>query len=320
MIRINLLKRFSKETVKKRKGTSFLPKIAVAFSFILLLFAGYKVFVIIKPQIQIPSKKMLTNVKKEDITQKTTTSFLPSTSKKKSNIVEEVVREITEERGISGQNRNRGEIDLPYEELSLLEKINFEVLFGKRMFEIVSRSIPLGIGLKTLEITNFQSMYAVGLAKTKEEVSSVFITLRSEKLELLPQPHSYITSNNGEGYRFVVTCKSRFGLDLSDPFMATDNLPARSDINIILAKVKNIADSIKIGLKRDILSMGGEKVGIYRRFTYQFKCVTSYSKFVGFIVELYNRRVPIAFKSIKMEALNDSAIDIRSEFLLTTKE
>lgn len=320
MIRINLLKRFSKDTIKKRKGNNILPTGVIIFSFLLLLFLGYKIFFIIKPQNQIFSKENIAKVKKERITPTDTTSFIPSTSKKKSNIVEEVVKEISEERGVSAQNRKIGEIDLPYEELSLLEKVNFEVLFAKRILEIVSRSIPSNIGLKTLEIVNYQSVYAVGLAKTKEDVSSVFVTLRSEKLELLPQPHSYITSNNGDGYRFVVTCKCKFGLDLSDPFMATDNLPARSDINIIVSKVKSVGDSINIGIKGNILSMGGEKIGIYRRFAYQFRCVTGYSKFVGFIMELYNRRIPVAFKSIKMEALNDSQVDIRAEILITTKE
>jgi len=242
--------------------------------------------------------------------------FKPSTYSDKSSIVEEVVGEIGSERAAKSNQRQN---ILPYTDLSFLEKVNYEVLFAKNVFAMFSRAVPAGIGLKTLEIDNFQTLYAVGIGNTRELISSTFIALKSEKLELLPKPFSYITPNDGEGYRFVVTCKIANGLDLADPFQANDYLPSRDDLPIITRKVKTIAqkDSVFFGEPKQL---DAERIGLYGRFRYQYSGTTTYNNFVKFLLSLHTEKVVCAFKKIDMKARNGSEVTVDTEVLFTVKE
>lgn len=244
------------------------------------------------------------------------TSFTPSTYKK-SDIVEDVVREISSERAAGVTRRS---LDLPYDELSFLEKVNYEVLFGKNVFKLLSRAVPQGIGLRSLEVDNFQTVYAVGLGTTRELVSSTFIALKSEKLELLPQPFSYITSNNGDGYRFVVTCKTKFGLDLADPFQASDHLPAREDLPVLKKKIISLGEEAGVLWSGGPLQLDAEKIGAYRRFHYRCRGTAAYNDFVKFMISLHANKIPCAFKKVNMKALNGSAVEIESHLIFTARE
>jgi hypothetical protein len=247
---------------------------------------------------------------------KAPTPFTPSTYKK-TDIVEDVVREIASERA-AGVNKQV--LDLPYEELSFLEKVNYEVLFGKNVFELLSRAVPQGIGLRSLEVDNFQTVYAVGLGASRDLVSSTFIALKSEKLELLPQPLSYITSNNGEGYRFVVTCKTKFGLDLTDPFQASDHLPVRDDLPLLTKKITGIGEDAGVKWRGGPLQLTAEKIGAYRRFHYRYRGTATYNEFVKFLLDLYGNKIPCAFKKVDLKALNGSAIEIETQVIITARE
>ena len=86
------------------------------------------------------------------------------------NMVEEVVKEVNDSRL---KFRESGVLDLPYDQLSFAERINYELLFPKNVCEMLSRVIPAGIGLKSLEIDNFQTVYAVGLGRTGGAVTGV---------------------------------------------------------------------------------------------------------------------------------------------------
>lgn len=244
------------------------------------------------------------------------TSFTPSTYKK-TDIVEEVVREISSERAGGGTGRL---LDLSYDKLSFLEKVNYEVLFGKNVFELLSRAVPQGIGLRSLEVADFQSIYAVGLGTTRELVSATFIALKSEKLELLPQPFSYITSNNGDGYRFVVTCKTKFGLDLTDPFQASDHIPSREDIPLLTKKITGIGERAGLQWSGSPLQLDAEKIGAFRRFHYRYRGTASYSDFVKFLLSLHENKIPCAFKKINLIALDGSAVEIESQLIFTARE
>lgn len=244
------------------------------------------------------------------------TSFAPSTHKK-SDIVEDVVREISDERAAGLKKRSS---DMPYEELSFLEKVNFEALFAKTVFEILSRAIPQGIGLRTLEVDNFQTIYAVGLGSSRELVSSTFLALKSEKLELLPKPLSYITSNGSNGYRFVVTCKTLFGLDFADQFQASDHLASRDDLPLLVKKIAVIADSAHVKFSDDPKAFDAEKIGSLRRFSYRFKGISTYNNFVKFLLDVYADRLPCAFKKINLKAQNGSAVEIEAQIIFTVKD
>ena len=235
----------------------------------------------------------------------------------KSNIVEEVVKEVNESQAHSGTG---GILDIPYQQMSFGEKISYEVYFGKKVFEQISRSFPSGIGLKSLEISNFQTIYAVGVGGTKEIVSSTFTSLREGKIEILPQPYSYIKSNGTNGYRFVVTCKADFGLDLTDSFKPLDNLQSRDDLQKVLKDVNNIAtqDGLKIRNKPELVS--SEKVGVYSRFVYRISGSGSYKDFVGFVMNLYKEHQVCAFKKVEIKALGDGTVGVTAELLFTMRE
>lgn len=242
--------------------------------------------------------------------------FTPSTYSK-ADIVEDVVREMAGERAAAGMKET---LDLSYSDLSFLEKVNYEVLFGKNVFSMLSRVVPSGIGLRSLETDNFQTVYAVGLGTSRELVSSTFIALKTEKLELLSRPYSYITENNGDGYRFVVTCKINFGLDLTDPFQASDYLPTKDDLPILTKRVVRIGDSTGVSFKGMPRRLDAERVGAYRRFHYGIGGRTTYNDFVKFLLALYEEKIPCAFKKINLKALSGSAVDIDLKFIITVKE
>ena len=243
-------------------------------------------------------------------------SFTPSTYKK-TDIVEDVVREVARERASEGRGQ---QLDLHYNDLSFLEKVNYEVLFGKNIFSMLSRAVPLGIGLKTLEVDNFQTVYAVGLGTSRELVSSTFIALKSEQLELLPQPYSYITSNNGDGYRFVVTCKATFGLDLTDPFQANDYLPTRDDLPMLRTKIIRMGKETGVFFSGKPTKISAEKIGAYRRFHYRFHGTTTYNDFVKFLLKLHTNKVPCAFKKVDLKAQSGSKVAIETQVIFTVRE
>jgi hypothetical protein len=244
------------------------------------------------------------------------TSFTPSTHKT-ADIVEDVVREISEER-VAGVRKNTS--DMPYEDLSFLEKVNFEALYAKKVFEILSRAIPQGIGLKLLEVDNFQTVYAVGLGHTRELVSSAFLALKAEQLDLLPQPLSYITANGNDGYRFVVTCKTQFGLDFADPFQASDHLARRDDLPMLTKKITTVAEAAGVSFPNTPTSLDAEKTGAFRRFYYSYRGTANYSDFVKFLVGVHENRVPCAFKKITLKARTGTMVDIEALVIFTVRD
>lgn len=306
MNRINLLR----ETEKKGPGRS-LPRIStkvliIICAVILLPIGVIGIFKIL------PEKKVVQQV----ATDTTKSSYRPSTYSDKSSIVEDVVREISSERATGSR---QGKIDIPYNDLSFLEKVNYEVLFAKNVFSLFSSAVPAGIGLKSLDVDNFQTLYAVGIGDTRDIISSTFIALKTEKVELLPKPFSYITSNDGDGYRFVVTCKINNGLDLSDPFQASDYLPHRDDLPIITKKIQTLGemDSVLLGPPKQIKS---EKVGVYGRFHYQYRGTTTYNNFVKFLLHLHEQKVPCAFKKVNLKAKRGAAVTIETTVIFTVRK
>jgi hypothetical protein len=243
--------------------------------------------------------------------------FKPSTYTSQASIVEEVVKEVNIERTTGTKPRI---LDIPYNELSFLEKVNYEVLFAKNVFSMFSRVVPAGIGLKSLEVDNFQTLYAVGLGNTADLVSATFIALKGEKVELLPQPFSYITSNDGDGYRFVVTCKLNMGLDLTDPFLASDYMPTRDDLPIITKKVVTLGEADSVIFTGTPMQTNAERIGVYGRFHYNYKGTSTYNYFVKFLLSLHSNKVPCAFKKIDIKALNGSAIAIDAQVIFTVRE
>ena len=303
MVRINLLKNTSRKRSNRKPFLSV--KVAALITVVAVLISGGGFLwrtVSRKPE------------SVEALPQRVS-DFKPSTHAK-SNIVEEVVRELNDSRSRSIKS---GILDIPYQDMTFSERVNYEVLFCKNVFEMLSRVIPSGIGLKTLDIDNFQTIYAVGMGDTKELVTSTFTALKNEKLQLLQKPYSYITSNAGKGFRFVVTCKTEYGLDAADPFQAINHIPAREDLAGLVRKISDIATLNDVTF-RTPSQISAEKVGAYRRFVYQFSGTSTYKDFVRLILQLHKDRIPCAFKKVNLKARNGSVVQIDADILITLKE
>ncbi len=305
MIRINLLKRTSRK--KARQSVKVSPVVPVIILVVIFLgtggYFGYKML----PGLLKPAKKPKPVVA-------TVTVPPPVPVHSGPNMIEEVVKEVGEE-----HNEQR-KLNIPYAEMTFLEKVNYEVVFGKSVFQLLSRAIPSGIGLKLLEVDNFMTVYAAGIGQTRDLISSTFGALKSENMEILPQPHSYITSNGSKGYKFVVTCKTNFGIDHSDSFQPWEHIGTRDDIPFLLKKITDISVANKVRFSRKPSKISAEDVGLYRRYIYNFRGKSDYRSFVSFVLGLYNEKVPCSFKRVALKAGDGAIIDIDLEILLTLKE
>jgi len=251
------------------------------------------------------------------VTQPVVNSGFKPSAPVQANVLEDVVKD---DGSGDSENSRPGLLQITYDEMSFNERMTYEVLYGKNVFEMLSRAIPEGIGLKTLDIDNFQTVYAVGLGETRELVSFTFSALKSEKLELLPQPYSYITSNSGKGYRFVVTCKTNFGLDLADPFQAIDHIGSKADLPIFLKKFTKAAQDDQIVLSGQSVLVSSDVSGTFKRYVYRVKGECTYKNFVHFVLSLYQNRLPCALKKVKIVAKTGAEITFDTEILFTLKE
>ncbi len=246
------------------------------------------------------------------------TGLAPS-SQKAGNVVEDVVRDITDERD---QLSRRGYLDLPYEQLSFAEKLNYEALFAKDVSDLLIRAVPDEIGLRSLEVSNFKTIYAVGLSSSREMVNSLFSSMKTENVDLLAPPYSFIKQNKNGGYRFAVTCEAEWGLRLSDPFvdLSLSFLPSRETIGRTVEEFGEIAKKTGISLKRKPARISAEKMGPFRRYEYRISGTGTFVDFTEMLKETYEARVPCAFKSYTLSATSRSQIGIDAVVVFTTKE
>lgn len=312
MIRINLLKEVGK---KKRTPVLNSKKIVVAAmaAGICIVVVGGIFFVQNLKKTPIKPKAPVAAVQTPE---KVVDDYKPSVPLKP-GMIEDIVHEISDSRT---KALKEGVLNISYSEMSFVEKINYEVAYGKNVFTTLSRAVPSGIGLNSLEITNFQTVYAHGAGKTRELIASTFNELKKDKITLLQQPYSYITSDPQiGGYKFVVTCKPDYGLNLSDPFQAVDYLSSRESLDSILKKIVKIATQkgLKISSPKQL---SAERVGEYRRFIYQIDGSGSYKDFVGLVFDLYNEQVVCAFKKVNIKAKTDPSVKISAELLITVKD
>ncbi|MFP4014843.1 MAG: hypothetical protein ACLFVQ_12210 [Chitinispirillaceae bacterium] len=228
------------------------------------------------------------------------------------NMIENVVKEIR-----SG-DRSVKRFNISYEDMTVAEKINYEVLFGRNVLELVGRSVPAGIQLVSLEIEGFQSMYASGLGSSRELVSEMFSNFKSEPVEVLPLPLSNI-KDDPIGYRFVITCKTKFGLELSDAFQALDHLGFQEGLSVHLKSFSRLAEQNSVNFRSSPRRVSVERVGDYRRVIYRAEGESTYRDFHQFVLALYNEKVPCAFKKISLDAKSGTTIKVATEVLFTVK-
>ncbi|MBN1603208.1 MAG: hypothetical protein JW915_16485 [Chitinispirillaceae bacterium] len=303
MIRINLLKSAARK--KAKPGNILTPKVMIIALIAVICGIGAFLGITLKP-VRKPARTAAPTV--------AVTVPPPVPVRSGPDMIEEVVKEIGE------RHNEPARLNIPYPEMTFLEKVNYEALFARQVFLLLSRAIPPGIGLKMLEVDNFLTVYATGVGDSRELISSTFTALKNEKLEILSQPHSYISANGSKGYKFVVTCKADFGIDHGDPFQAWEHIDTRENIPFIIKKISEIGVANKISFKGKPVQTSAEDVGLYRRYIYSFKGKGEYKSFVSLILGLYTEKIPCAFKKVVLNAGTGTDVDIAMDILLTLKE
>jgi hypothetical protein len=305
MIRINLLKNAAlKKGTKRAIGfPKWIPVVATTFLCMLLVGAAGVWFLKTKKKPEPPVV----------IEQKT--DFKPSTHVSP-NMLEEVVKEVSDERA---SNQKAGFINLTYDEMSFAEKINYEIFFAKNLLDSLSNIVPVGIGFKTLEIDDFLTMYTVGLGSSLAQVTNTF-TLFKDHLGLLPQPYSYIKENETKGYKFIVTCKPNFGVDLINPYQPIEHLFSKDDLSDKLASFTRLAVQHNLRFTSKPVSEHVEKIREFQRFEFEWNCTGTYKDFVLFVNNLYTENLPCAFRSIHIKAKTGNNVEISTSLIFTVKE
>ena len=233
----------------------------------------------------------------------------------RTHMIEDVVREL------GNESRAVKKFDAAYEDMSAVEKINYEVLFSRNAFELITRSVPPDVKLRTIEIEDFRTVYTSGVSPSREMVEELFSAFRRERGELLPKPLSHIKDGiGGSGFQFVITAKPRFGLELDDPFQALDHLGFKESLTVNLRNFSRIAAGNNFKLKAAPSQTSVDRAGSYRRVVYKAEGESTYRDFHKFVLALYDEKVPCAFKKIKLTAKNGDVVSVSAEILFTVKE
>ncbi len=304
MIRINLLKQ---TTRKKVKRLAIPPKMLVVGGSVLggiVLIAG--VWWAITFFNLFPSGKKDVPAVKDDYT--------PS-SLVGSQMLEDVVDDRDDTRD---KLKRRGILDVPYEQLSFVEKVNYEIQYAKNIFDLLSRTSLPGVDFSKVNVASFTQFLGVGQSNSREDVKQFFERLKQEKIDLLPKPQTIIRRSS-DGYTFTISCTSRFGLDLEAPFLlGPEDILSYDDLPAVVKRVVTVAKEGNIRIHSGPSQEEAFFIGDYRRFRYRLIGAAAYKNFVSFINELYTRQVPCAFEKIQLVAVTNTSVKIEADLIFTT--
>jgi hypothetical protein len=213
-----------------------------------------------------------------------------------------------------------GVLHLPYAELSAAEKINYEIEFAKNVIDLMAATVPADVGLKSLEVRDFQSIHGVGISASQTTISDFFGTLRGrEAVELLPKPQTNILARERD-FQFVFTARKDFGLNLKSPSvnLSLAQLPVRDDLEATVGKLVKIAADNEIKTVQTPKQVAVESNEQFRRFRYEYVASGTYGQFAQFVHGLLDAGVPCAFESFKLTAQSKNEVRIEARLLFTT--
>jgi hypothetical protein len=144
-------------------------------------------------------------------------------------------------------------------------------------------------------------------------------SFKSENVEIMPPPYSFIKPNDGKSFKFAFSCKLDFGLNLTEPiidapFAANEKLPDMVSAFIDLAKQSGVM--VPDGLKK----VSSEKIGGYYRHTYHWTGNGTYKNFVSLVSKVYQANAKCAFKRISLIALTGANLKMDCHIILTTQQ
>lgn len=231
----------------------------------------------------------------------------------------QVVEEIVPEKNTTVDKlQTKGMLTIPYEKLSFIEKVNYEIHFTKNVLELLGRVVVKGVDFKTITLNSFTTVSGVGLSKSREKVTEIFTNLREEKMTILPKPLSQINPV-ADGYQFTISSQVDFGLNLESPFLlSVENLLSPTDVEAIIKRMVETARDDSIEIIENPIQEQTSVDGKFRRFYYRFSGKTSYNNFANFVVNLYRKKIPIAFAELKLVAIKVNVLKVDARILITT--
>jgi hypothetical protein len=201
-----------------------------------------------------------------------------------------------------------------------VQKISNDIAFVKQVLKKLTEAVPDEIGFGALSIDSFSTVTGVGTAATRETVSSLFLNLRREKLNVLGHPDSYIVDNDGKGYSFVFICKPSFGDAPTDLLRKGDNLVPRNRISEVIKAFSKTAARNKLFLQRGLTHAAVKKTGVYVHNVYHLSCSGTYRNFIAFALELDQAGILCTFAAVRLTARSTSTVDINTDVDFITRE
>jgi hypothetical protein len=232
--------------------------------------------------------------------------------------VEDVVEELADKD--LPLNDKTGQLSLPYSQMSPEEQFNYERFFVPRVLALLSRTVPEeGTGLKNLTIDGFNEVHASAISSSKLHISQMIATLREEPIELLPKPHTRITQPQPTMLRADIAFTADFGLNLREEGLMTfSELPQREHLDELIKLFDEQLTQSNLKLQGPLEKVSGEKRDTHRRFIYALRASGSYSDFVRLVETLQRANLPIAFKTLQLEATAASMVTISATLYLST--
>jgi hypothetical protein len=246
------------------------------------------------------------------------TTFVP-TSRTTRAIVEDVVRDAADSQLVLNET---GLLSLPYADLSFEEKVNYEILYARNVFEMLGRTVPRDVGIETLALDSFSMVRAYGVGDSREIVARVLSGFRREKATILPKPLTTVSNASTGGFVFRVTMQTAFGLNLKDPLVdpSLASLPTRKGVTDEVKRLEAVLASNGVALARPLAMASGTKLEKYRRLRYAAEATCSYDNFVRAIGAIYDQRIPCAFEKLQMVAQSPGSVRVTATLVFTTKE
>jgi hypothetical protein len=304
MIQINLLKTAVKKKPRKRKfSPNTVVKIYSAIGIVLALTCIFFVMKYFKGPL-FKTKQQLTV--KDDYTPSTFTD---------PNTVEETVRDLND---ANDKLKQSGFKDIPYSQMSFIEKVNYEICFAKNVCDLLTRTVLPGVDFKILQAGSFNSFNGTGICSSKDNIIMLLKSLKNERVEILPKPQTIIRKNIN-GYQFTIACTNEFGLNTVAPFfLGPDDLPEYEDLEFLLKKMVTTAEDDNVTITSGPKRIDAFLRGDYRQFRYHISGTSTYPNFVAYINNLYNRQIPCAFEMFTITALNEISVKIEADIIFTT--
>ncbi len=237
----------------------------------------------------------------------------------RSDVVEDVVDGDAVHK--SGINSETGREYIPYDELTYNERLNYEINFAREVFSILSRCLPDDAEFTEISIKEFDTLVCKGIEETKDNVKDIFWAFSGEKVAFDPKPRTYIRES-GRFYNYKLVVKVETGLDLRAPFidLSLSFLPSEKDLYVLNDRIEDVAENLGLSFVQEIKKTDAYNEKKYSKHEYAMKCKGRYAQFVSFVKTIYSRKVPCAFKKIKIEAESPSRITADCVIQYTTND